>query len=356
VGRASATILAAGLALAACGTQSKLTPQQSVQNALNNLGAQSSLKVSVSLHLSSSQIESLSAADGGTAAPAAAAKAISQGAFFLGLQSGHGESLNSQRFTTDDSDRLALGLSSGSSTPVELRLVDQTVYLHLNPSELSNLGGSSTGSNLASDLQKAAQVLPGLSSLAHGGWVSVSLSELQSLEGMLSELGGAGSSSNTTSNLPTAASELRSQLINALGAHATYAYEGSSGGRSEYLVTLNVKGFVDEMAPVIQQGVSSLSGLPSSMTSKLSDIGSKISKEVPAGKTVKMTLYVKNGVASEIDFDLRQAGVKANFAVPLRIAFSQTTIDKPSGATPLNLSNLPQMLQGVLGNSSSAAA
>src|SRR5581483_1141419 len=90
---ASVMVLAAGLALAACGSPSKAPPKQAVGQSLGSISDQSSISVRISLGLTPSQIQQLSKKDGSQGMTSAQANALSQGSIFFDVQTGHGEKL-----------------------------------------------------------------------------------------------------------------------------------------------------------------------------------------------------------------------------------------------------------------------
>jgi len=342
----------AALALGACGTQSKLSNQQSVSSAITNLGAQPKLEVAVSLGLDATQIQQLSTHGGASKMTAAQAQALSQASVFFIVQSGHGENLNSDQFSSDAANRYDFGVKVGSSTPVEIRVIDQSLYARVDASSLAaQLGQSAAAtSKLGSQLQQADALVPGLSALAQGSWIKVSTADLKAFSQLAGGLGssqaGSGSSAGVTGNL----SKLSSQIIGALRSNTTYKDQGSSGGQTVYSVTVDVRALVQQVEPLLQQALSSL---PSSITGRAAGASSALGK-VPAGQTVVFTMYVKDGKATEVDLDLKQFDQTAPFSVPLRLAFSQPTQDvaAPDGATQLDLSKLPSMLSGLAGGAS----
>jgi hypothetical protein len=347
---ASVTAVGGALLLAACGnTSSSASSQQTPTDAVSNLTSRSSLEMSVSLGLTQSQIQSLSSANGDTPVSASAAKSLSDGTVFFGIQSGHGESLDSSSFSSDTDNRSGLGATVGDATPVEIRAIDQTVYARIDPASVSSLSSESgKSSDITSQLQQLSTVVPGLSALAKGDWVSVSQSQLKTLE----QLGGAGASTGSSSSLPEdQASQLWASLVSALKEHSTFTSQGTKDGQSVYDVTLDAKAFADQVGPEIQKSIASL---PSSVTGKLPNVGSSTSS-IPAGKTLTFTVFAKDGFATELNFDARQLGVKADFPVTVQIKFSETNISQPQGATSIDLSKLGQILGG-LGHSSSSSS
>jgi hypothetical protein len=308
---------------------------------VTGLASRSSLEVSVSLGASQSEIESI-ASSSGHPIPAAAAHALSDGSVFMGVQSGHGEALNTAEFATDSSNSYDLGVKIGDATPAEARVVGGALYLHLDSAALARAGGDPTdASKIDSAIQKAATYVPGLAALGQGGWVEASASDLQTLQDGLSLLGGSGSIPDVRSTV----SHLRTEILDAFASHTTYAEVGPSGSGTEYSVTLDASGFATAVESAVDKALSTL---PAQILGALPGLNAK-APSIPAGKTVSMSLYTQGSIASEIDFDLRQVGLQATVPVPVRVAFSTTSISAPSSAKTLDLSSLPSALPGALG-------
>ncbi|HUJ67112.1 MAG TPA: hypothetical protein VLX59_16325, partial [Acidimicrobiales bacterium] len=252
----------------------------------------------------------------------------------------------------------------GSSTPVEIRYVNQTLYGRVQiPQLVSDFGQSaSDGQSIQSALTKANQYVPGLAALAEGRWVSVSKASLQSLMGMLKTFGGSlggqsypSGSRSSAGNLSASVAQFEGSLKNALKNNASFSNAGTSGGRTEYNVTLALKSFIEQAGPAIQTLASSIPGGTGKVTN--ADI-SKLASEVPAHATAQ--LFVKNDKAQEIVIDLNQfvpAHERLPFAVPLQVALGQPgAVSAPTGATALNLSNLGQMLAGMMSGGFSSSS
>ncbi len=99
--------------------------------------------------------------------------------------------------------------------------------------------------------------------------------------------------------------------------------------------------------------------LPAGLGNKISQADiDKAASEVPAHASLQ--LYVKNDKAQEIVIDVNQflpAKDKAPFAVPVDLFIGESgAIHAPVGAKPLDLSNLGQIIAGMLGGSSSSSS
>lgn len=361
------TAVGTGLALAAaaCGSPHSnslpANPQSAVQQSIANLTSSSSLGVTVSLGLTSAQVKQLSTLGGGSAPTDQEAQALSSGSIFLKVSTGHGEALDSQQTTTDSANNFDIGLTTDGNTPVEFRVVDQNLYLRFQLHQLqSDTGTAQTNlSKINSEVTKLNSDIPGISALVAGNWVEISHASLQPLLSMLKSLE-ASQGAPSNSSIMQDVTKLRQSFDSALNSNSSTVKVGTSGSRTEYNVTVHLKPFLQQFGTALQNELNSLpAGAGTKYSSTLTNLGAK----VPASQTLVMQVYVQNNKAQEIDVDLNQfapSGQKAPFAVPLKIVFSSNvSISAPSGSTPLDLSKLPQLLQGMagsLGGSSSSSS
>ena len=359
---AGAIAVGAALTLAGCSSgghgsaagniTSTMTPEQAVATAVKNLGDQSSVEMVFSLGLTAAQIQQLGGSSsggsgsGGSGPTAAEAQAISSGSIFITASTGHGEGLTSTAAQTDSQRSFDMGLTIGSDTPFEVRYVDQNLYLRAQIQKLlSDVGQSSTSaSKFTSEVNSLNSFVPGLSSLAAGDWVEISHASLDSLGSTLKQAAGSGSSVPSISVSQMV--KLAGQLVGALKTNSTFTSLGSSGGRDEYSMTLNVSGFASNALSILQTFYSSIPVVGSKIGSTLSQAQSKI----PAGLSAVTDLYVSGSRLSEADLDANQFKHKYSFAIPVKVVFSSPGApSSPSGATALDLSKLPSLLGNLLG-------
>jgi hypothetical protein len=148
--------------------------------------------------------------------------------------------------------------------------------------------------------------------------------------------------------------------VNSIKDHSTYQNEGTQNGQTEYGVTVNVHGFIDQFAPALQKD---LNMVPGGFGTKASSALKQREAKIPATQTVVFHLFVQDNKVNEVDLDVNQfAGKdKMPFPVPVKLNISTppTPIAAPAGATPLDLSRLPQLIGNLfssLGKGSSASA
>ena len=349
-GRLGVAVVAAGaLLLGACGTPgAKLTPQQSVGKALGAEFNQSGVSLQVSIGLDGAQILQLAHATGGPDVTQSEANALAGTSIVVKLVGGHGESIQSTQFATDTANQLDLALLVNKSSSLELRYTGKTIYVRADLTTAIKEFGVSTSEagTISRWLDQANQYLPGLSALGHGQWVAVPLASIESL---LHQFQSSGSASVPTANTSQIA-KAEQQLKTIFTGNATYAFEGTHGGRAEYAVTVQVHNALQKLAQALS-GVIPTAGVgaldPSKMISGIVD-------KVPADQTVVLQMWVSNGKAQEVDLDVRQFDTSLPFAVPVRFVLgSASSIPAPTGATTLDLSKLPQILgqlfEGLLG-------
>lgn len=347
---ASVLVVGAGLALSACGSASQQSPASAVDSAVSSLGSSSSLDMHLSLGISPAQAETLSGKSG-SHMTAADATALTKGSIFFATQTGHGEALDSKQALTDSSNAFDLGLQFGSQKPLELKYIDQNLYLRADTSQLlTDLGQNpAKADGFKRTLAQINTVVPGISNLGGSSWVEVSHSSLLSVESLLKQLGASqGSTQPSPAQLQTAMTQLRTDALNALKAHSTFTSMGSSGGTTEYAMTVDVHSFLAAFGPALQKDLGALPFVGTKANSSFT----KLQDKVPAGQKATADLYATGGKLSEISVDLNQfAGKqKVNFAVPVKAAFTTPpAISAPAGATNLDLRNLPQLLQQILG-------
>jgi hypothetical protein len=335
-----------------------------VSQALQNTTSASNLGVRISVNLTADQLQQLSKQGGGSEITAQEAQALANGSIFFDVSTGRGEPLNSQQAAKDNANDYDVGLTTTTNgathTPVELRVVKQNFYLHLNLSQLESDTGqtSSSLSQLSTEAGKLNSDIPGISDLAAGKWVEVSHSSLQPLLDLLQMAeAGQGGSSNST-NLGALYPKLIQDVESAINTNSGTTKGASSGGRTEYNVTIKVKPLVEQIASIVQNDLNSL---PGGLGTKYSSSISKAAGNIDSSQTLVMQTYVQDNKLQEIDIDLNQfapPSQQAQFAVPIKITLgSSPSISAPSKPTPLDLSKLPQMLGGMgasLGGNSSS--
>lgn len=346
-----AGVAAAVLALGACGNPiARITTERAVSNSVGAVLSQPGISLRISLGATAQQLMQIDAATSHTKTlTPKMADAIASMSIVVDFATGHGESLKSAQVRTDHANQLDFALQIGSAAPVEIRYLNQTIYVRADATTLLTDFGvaASKAASFQNALQKGDAFLPGLGALGQGQWVSLQTSALAPL------LGGLKSKlpATTPGANPTASRQLLDQLRTDFKSNATYTNAGTHNGRTEYLVTLAAHNFVQQVTSALPASISSIPGA-SSVTKGLSGLASK----VPPNQTVVMQLWVSNNKAQEIDVDLNQFKHSLPFAVPLRVMIaSATPVTAPGGATALDLSKIGSLLGGLLGGTSTPA-
>lgn len=352
----AAVVALATVALPACGshTAAKLPPKAAVAAGFSKLRAQSGVSIRITLGVTAAQIRQLASAHGGGGIPSNAAQGITESALVFSFETGNGEPLNSPQARKDANDRIDFGVQVGSSMPVEIRYIGQALYVRIQlASLLAAFGGSpDSATKFGTEMQHLNQYVPGLSALGQGNWVSLSKASLQPLLGLLKMFAKSGQGASAAS-----AQALVNSISSAFKNNATYTSVGTSNGRDQYAVTVALQTLVQQVATAIETYASSVPGLSGKIdSSKIAAIASK----VPAQMTLQ--LYTEGGKTQEVDVDVNQflpPADKAPFAIPVRFQLSEPNgISAPSGATPLDLSKIGQLITGIvsgLGHSGSAS-
>jgi len=346
--KALAVVAGASMALTACGSNATASksPTQALESATAALGKSSSVSVRASLDLSPSQLAQL-AKQSNSKLTQGQLRAISEGAIYFEEATGHGEPLDSAKARTDPDNSYDVGLSIGSTSPIEFRYVSQNIYLRLDLVQLaSELQRPLSGlSGLESQAAKINAVIPGVSALLAGSWVEISHASLAPLLSLAKTF---ASSSGSPAPSGASTSKLASELAAALKSNTTITSAGSSGGRQVYDVTIRVKQFAEDYVKDLN---AFLSSLPAGTGSKeAQSLGTEVSK-IPANQTAKLTAYTSGGRLVEVTLDLNQFAPQSSkmpFNVPLELQFGTApAISAPSGATMVDLSKLPSLLQNL---------
>jgi hypothetical protein len=236
---------------------------------------------------------------------------------------------------------LSVSVALGGTDYLDIRGNAGTVYLRVDVPGLEHLAGSKATGALPS-LPPAAAKLPFVAALLSGKWVSLSVAQLKLIE---SQMGG---SAGVPSVSPQQAQALRSKLLRVLQDDVKV----SGGTGCQYTLTTNTRTFVQGYLGVLESAVPSLGSKLGSSTANI------------PSRQVTMSATVSGGVLQKIVIDLAQfvpAKDKAQLGgaqLPIELDFADTApaITFPSGAVPVNLSQIFGMLMQQQGQSSSAAA
>ena len=344
---------AAALTLAACGTVpvvTRVTTERAVGDSFSALFDQQSLQATVSLAATAQQLQAIDAATntGADRSTPAELAGIAKSSIRFSVATTDGRTLAQANKSHDVAETFDLALVVGGTTPIEVRDVAKTLYLRADvPTLLADFGQArSKAAAFADGLQQAAAEIPGIDALGKGQWVRVPASELEAISEQFSQ---------QITHQPTPSQAQGQQMVAAIGTslrnalrdHATFRNLGTSGGRTEYGITVAAQGFVTEL----------LSGLtaalpPTPFGSALGSAKAETAK-IPPTQTVVVDEYVTGDKASELDLDLAQFDKKIPGPLPLRVALSAAApVTAPAGATTLDLSKIASAIFPVKGDAS----
>jgi hypothetical protein len=368
-------LIAAGSA--ACGT-AQATPKDKVHNAVTKLGEQKSVTFGLSFDATPDQIyAAFSSGDSGSGFTRDDAKllaslhltvsASTQKQFSL-LGSGSGGSGGSDgRFAVALSDD-----SSGKDNLIDMRVLDQKLYLRADVKGLEKLD---TSPNAASDLRDfdafldSADQLPSslgaVKAALKGQWVVIDPKAFTDFaKSMAGKDGGSAGSpfgGALSGQMPKVDSnKFLSRLLTVLkqdildNKAATYKNLGKKNGAGVVRVTVPERQLAKDLATDLTPILKQLPNISQSDLDSLNDTSG-----VP-NKTVSLDMSVKGGHVSAITFDLEQLDDQANgkqMPVTLSVDNGADALSVPDGAQQLNpqdiIGAIMQNMPGGSGDSSS---
>ncbi|MEU4096988.1 hypothetical protein [Streptomyces sp. NPDC026673] len=328
---------------AACGTAENLSAGAKVQRALDRLGEQKAVTVSVGFDGSEQQIWSaLKGSDGFTRK-----NAQMLAGFDVSLSMSADKPLKDVK---EGGTSLALRISLGQGKDLmEVRgVAGGKAYLRMDLRRFMSLAGELDTGKSKGDMSGMEQFLDAADDLpssyksvkdALGGkWVSVDPKAFTEFAESMAENGPAGSPLPNASALDAKTQKrITKALRKAIEHNAKFADAGSKDGVDHVKVTVSAGKTADALAEALEP----LAGqLPDGAA--LSDL-----KDVP-DKNVILDVAVKDGTLSGIslDFDQFDTTDEIHGALPLTVGFASDAapVAAPAGATPLN----PQDIMGAM--------
>ncbi|MDX3237650.1 hypothetical protein PV392_18605 [Streptomyces sp. ME03-5709C] len=330
-------------AATACGTAENLSAGAEVQQALDRLGRQKAVTVSMGFDGSEQQIWSALKGSDGFSRQNAAMLAD----FDVSLSASAAEPLKDAK---ENGSSLALRISLGKDKDLlEVRgLAGGKTYLRFDLRRFMSLAGDLGAGKSKGDMaeiQKFLDAADGLPSSytsvkdALGGkWVSVDLKAFEEFAKTMGEDGPAGSPLPDASALDAKTQKrITKALREAVEHNATFADAGSKDGVDHVKVTVSAGKTADALAKALEPLAAQL---PDGVSP--SDL-----KDVP-NKDVSVDVALKDGTLSGISLDLDQFDTKDEIhgALPLTVGFAPDAVPvtAPAGATALN----PQDIMGAM--------
>ncbi|MFI8184547.1 hypothetical protein OG539_24635 [Actinacidiphila glaucinigra] len=327
----------------ACGTAENLSAGAKLQQAVDRLGEQKAVTLSVGLDGNEQQIWSaLKGSDGFTRENAELLAGID-----VSLSVSAAKPLKDVK---EGGASLALRISLGRGKDLlEVRgLAGGKTYLRLDLRRFMSLAGDLGTGKSKGDMAQIQQFLDAADDLpssyksvkdALGGkWVSVDPKAFQEFAMSMGENGPAGSPLPDTPELDAGTQKrVTKALRRALESNAKFADAGSKDGADIVKVTVPAGKTADALADALEPLADQL---PEGVSP--SDL-----KDVP-DKDVTVDVAVKDGTLSGISLDLDQfdSGDEIHGALPLTVGFAPDAapVAAPAGATPLN----PQDVMGAM--------
>ena len=238
-----------------------------------------------------------------------------------------------ERAKSGGGSALDIQAGAGGATLIELRAVDKTLFLRGDVRGILALAGKP---KVYANLKAQTKTMPSFVQAAvTGQWVSLPAATLDSL----ATLTGGAPPSKAPGNGP----KLLGDLKRAMDKDMTVTKAGTDSRGTHYVLHADTKSLADDLR-------SSLSdSLPG---------GSAIGQRVPTNvkhQKFSFDAWVKDGSLSELTINLLQFGdtskVPAGTTLPLSITFvkSGTDISAPTGATPVDLTQLGTLIGALQG-------
>lgn len=325
----TAAVAAAGALLAACGSSTATppaSPSKTVNNAFSADFNQPGLRATIRLATTPAVLRN------GSHLSEQQAQAILASRVVLSVHGPGSASLSSGK----QGGSAELTLVKSGTTLVDLRFVNTEAYARADLSGLASAYGFGQQSFAA--LGQLSSRVPALGALAAGKWISVNL---KSVMQQLSSMG-----MTTSSTTPAE----RTRVLNAVHNLLVHS-EKVTGSGQHYVLTFNDRAVVQQLGGVLA-AVPGASALP--QASKLSQAANRI----PASRVTTLNATVNSGRVTRLSLPLNQFDTQKSLtgraSIDMALA-SAGPVAAPSGATPLDISQLIHMFSG-LGTSSSGSA
>jgi hypothetical protein len=231
----------------------------------------------------------------------------------------------------DDGTAVDLKAVAGGSTLVELRAVNDTLYIQGDVEGIFALIGKESS---FTGLKAQTKSMPTfVQDAVNGEWVSLPASTLTSL----SNLGGGSSSS-----APGKGAKLLADLRRSIDRHVTATEAGTDSQGTHYVLHADLRDLANDLRAAAQ---SSIPG------------GALLSQRLPSNvshKQVAFDAWVQDGALTQLSIDLTQfSDTKSADAtkLPLVVTFDRAGADitPPSGATPVDLTQLSTLVGALMG-------
>ena len=342
--RRSSTVLAAVavgavLTLTACGSGSGHSvpkdPKGELTASVKNLGQSESLTATLKLEIAPADLQALAGSDGDKLS-AADAQAISSAQLIVQAHTTNGKDIADLKPGDKNSTAVSIRGVSKGHTYIELRVVNGDLYIQGDVKGILDLAHKS---KTYTEVKARAASLPTfVKALVNGEWVSLSGAAAQGLAGQFGVQAGQ-------SNSDAQSKKMLDDLQALLRKDVTVTKIGSDDRGDHLRLTGNAKTIAND---AYQTFASAVPGGGAALSQAKP-------QNVPS-KKVTVDAWVKDGVLSEISIDLGQFADPGDPAagkhLPIALAFDQEgdSIEKPSGAVPIDLTQLGALMGGLSGS------
>jgi len=309
-------------AATACGGSSggSSGPSGSVVDSIDALGSAGTLTTTVRLDATPAALQAAAKASGSTL-DAATARAIT------------GASIVIETDKSGDSHNTDVRVVEGSNPLLELRTVNDTLYLQGDVQAILTLFHKQA---LFANIEAQTKSMPSfVQAVVNGQWVSLPSAALSSL----AQAGGSGTSGATSSG-----PKLLGELRDIVKKDVTVTAAGSDTRGDRYVLSANESVLANDLRSAAVDAVPG---------------GSLLGQRLPstsANRTIKLDAWVNDGSLAAVSLDLAQFDDSGKSTTPLPLTFtferSGDAISAPSGAVPVDLTQLGTLFGALSGGSS----
>jgi len=335
----AATSAAAALTLTGCGSGSGQStpkdPKGELTASVSNLGQSDTLTTTVKLEIDPADLQALAKTDGDDLT-ATDADAIASAQLVFQAHTTNGKDLAELKPGDKNATAVSIRALSKGHTYLELRVLSGDLYIQGDVKGLLDLVHRSKTYNEVK--ARAASLPPFVKALVNGEWVSLNGAAAQGLAGQFGVKAGGQSGNDAQSK------KMLDDLQALLRKDVTVTKVGSDDRGDHLRLTGNAHALANDAYQ--------------SFSSAVPGGGTALSQAKPQNvpnKKVTVDAWVKDGVLSEISLDFAQfadpSDPAASKHLPIALTFEQDgdSIDKPTDATPIDLTQLGSLMGGLSG-------
>jgi hypothetical protein len=224
----------------------------------------------------------------------------------------------------------------GSKALLELRAVNDSLYVQADVRGILTLVHKP---QMFANLRAETKSMPSFVQAAlNGDWVSIPAAALSSL----TQAGGSGSAGAAAKGI-----KILNELRDVIKRDVTVTAAGSDSRGQHFTLSGNEKVLAGDLQTVFSDSVPGGGAL-----------GQRIPSAKATNRTIHLDAWVNGGSLSTLSLDLAQFGdpgtVPSGTTLPLVVSFEQSgsSIDPPSGAVPVDMTQLGTLVGALTGGSS----